>query len=279
MDKIGRKEIIASLVSVLEPLDYVYALWEGGAVGFDRVDEWSDIDIHVDVDDDHVEDVFPIVENAMSSLSPIELKYEVPQPTWHGHAQAFYRLESTSKFLIIDLAVMKHSNPNKFLQQEKHGKAIFHFNKNNAVKLPSLDIDKLINDLRDRLESIQKRFDMFQCFVEKGQNRGNHITALDFYYRVILDSLVEVLLMKYEPIRHDHGAYYIHYDLSEDVVAKLKWLFFVKNEEELEEKSHYAEDWFHKTVKEIDLKKIEEHLKHIKDNNMDGMAKSEAKYI
>ena len=51
MDKIGRKEIISAIVSALEPLDYVYALWEGGAVGFNRVDEWSDIDIHIDVDE------------------------------------------------------------------------------------------------------------------------------------------------------------------------------------------------------------------------------------
>ncbi len=263
MENIGRKVIIEAIVSALEPLDYVYALWEGGAVGFNRLDEWSDIDIHVDAEDDHVMDVFPHAEEAMSSLSPIELKYEVPQPTWHGHAQAFYRLEETSKFLIIDLAVMKHSNPDKFLLQEKHGKAVFHFNKDDAVKLPIFDKEGFIKDIKERLDKIQKRFDMFQCFVEKGLNRKNYITSLDFYYRITLASLVEVLLIKYEPIRHDHGAYYIHYDLPADVVSKLEGLFFVKDEEELEEKSLKAEKWFHDIMNEIDYEKMEEHLKVI----------------
>jgi hypothetical protein len=261
MENIGRKEIIEAIVSAVEPHDYVYALWEGGAVGFNRLDEWSDIDIHVDADDDHIMDVFPYAEEAMSSLSPIELKYEVPQPTWHGHAQAFYRLEGTSKFLIIDLAVMKHSNPDKFLLQEKHGKAIFHFNKNDVVKIPLLDMEEFIKDLKERQDNIQKRFDMFQYFVEKGLNRRNYITALDFYYRITLDSLVEVLLIKYEPIRHDHGTYYIHYDLPADVVSKLKGLFFIKDEEELKEKTFCAEKWFYETIKEIDFEKIERQLK------------------
>jgi hypothetical protein len=263
MDKIDRKEIIEAIVSALEPLDYVHALWEGGAVGFNRIDEWSDIDIHVDADDDHVMDVFPHVEEAMSSISPIELKYEVPHPTWHGHAQAFYRLERTSKFLIIDLAVMKHSNPDKFLLVEKHGDAVFYFNKNDAVKLPPFDKEKFIKDLEERLENIQKRFGMFQCFVEKGLKRETYITALDFYYRITLASLVEVLLIKYEPIRHDHGTYYIHYDLPLDVVSKLKGLFFVRDEEDLEEKSLYAEKWFYDIIKEIDYEIIEDKFDRI----------------
>ena len=84
---------------------------------------------------------------------------------------------------------------------------------------------------------------------------------MDFYYRITLDSLVEVLLIKYEPIRHDHGAYYIHYDLPGDVVSKLEGLFFVKDEEELEEKSLKAEKWFHDAIKEIDFEKMEKQLK------------------
>ena len=93
MKDISREAIIKILVDALEPLEYVYALWEGGAAGFDRVDEWSDIDIHVDADDDHVGDVFQAAEMAMSSVSQIAQKYEVPQPTWHGHSQAFYKLK------------------------------------------------------------------------------------------------------------------------------------------------------------------------------------------
>ncbi len=38
-----------------------------------------------------------IVERALESVSPIALRFEVPQPTWHGHYQAFYRLRAVPR--------------------------------------------------------------------------------------------------------------------------------------------------------------------------------------
>ena len=111
--KITREQIIQALQQALLAKSFVYAMWEAGSAAFGRLDEWSDIDLHVDVADEQVSTVFEIVEAALESLSPIELKYEVPQPTWHGLAQTFYRLRDTGDFLVIDLAVVKHSNPNK----------------------------------------------------------------------------------------------------------------------------------------------------------------------
>lgn len=48
---LDRREIISVWKKVLEPLDYVQAFWEAGAISFGRVDEWSDIDLYLVVDD------------------------------------------------------------------------------------------------------------------------------------------------------------------------------------------------------------------------------------
>ena len=110
-----REEIIKALKERLEPLDFVLAMWEGGAAAFGRVDEWSDIDLQVAAQDDRVAEVLPIVEEVLLSLSPIDIKYEIPQPTWHGHAQTFYRLGNASRYLLIDFVVIKQSSPIRWI--------------------------------------------------------------------------------------------------------------------------------------------------------------------
>jgi len=51
---VTREDIIKTLASSLSPLDYVHAFWEGGAPAFGRLDEWSDLDLYVVVDDEKV---------------------------------------------------------------------------------------------------------------------------------------------------------------------------------------------------------------------------------
>jgi len=250
---VSRESIIQALVSALEPLDFVYAFWEGGAVSWGRLDQWSDVDLYVDADDKHIKEVSTIIEERLETLAPIALKYEPPAPPGQGYTHAFYRLEGTSRFLLIDVAVIKHSSPEKFLESEIHGKAVFYFNKDNAVKCASLDRQRLEEAMKARLPHIQKRFDMFECFVAKEINRGNWIEALDLYYRLTLDCLVEALRIRHKPAHYDFKTRYIHYDLPGEIVAKLQDLYFIKDSQDLRQKHQRARRWFAETVEQIDL--------------------------
>ena len=44
---ITREDLLNTLVGVLQDQDYALAIWEGGAAGFNRVDQWSDADVQV----------------------------------------------------------------------------------------------------------------------------------------------------------------------------------------------------------------------------------------
>src|SRR5438093_8141170 len=79
-----RDSIIRALTSELRPLPYVHAFWEAGAAAFNRVDEWSDIDLYIVVDDTAVPQTFEIVEKTLSGQSPIRLKHEVSWPDVSG---------------------------------------------------------------------------------------------------------------------------------------------------------------------------------------------------
>jgi hypothetical protein len=249
---VTRQDIVNTLVDALEPLEYVYAMWEGGAAGFKRVDSWSDLDLQIDASDEYSEDVFAIIEQALVMLSPIELKYELPQPTWHGHAQTFYRLAKTSPFLFLDLVVMNHSNPDKLLQTEIHGKPIIYFDKRNVVQSPPLDHQTLTMTLQTRLAALPVTFDLFQVLTLKELNRHNYIEAISFYHSDTLRPLVELLRIKHNPIHYNFNTRYLYYELPPEVVKMIEPLYFVASGEDLRVKRERAEQLFYQTLAEID---------------------------
>ncbi len=188
---------------------------------------------------------------AVQALSPIELKYELPQPTWHGHAQAFYRLRDASEFLLLDLVVIKHSNPNKFLQPEVHGSPLVHFDKCNVTQCPLLDRKAFVANLKGRLETLRVTFDLFQPLTLKELHRHNDIEALVFYQSAMLRPLVEVLRIKYQPARYNFHTRYLYFELPKVVTRKLEELFFVANREDLYRKRQTAERMFYEMLAQV----------------------------
>jgi hypothetical protein len=248
-----REPILAALQAALEPLDYVYAMWEGGAAASGRLDEWSDIDVQFDVDDARVADTFAVVERALETLSPIDLKYQTPQLPWQGISQWFYRLKNASQYLLLDVAVIQHSAPDKLLTSEIHGQAVFYFDKANVSRVAPLDWGDLNARLRNRIASPRVTFEMYQILTLKELNRGNALEALAFYSGYTLRPLVEVLRMRYDPTRYNFHTRYVYYNLPADVVRKLESLFFVANGDDIRAKRAQAEAWFYETLEQIQL--------------------------
>jgi len=252
--KLTHNTIVRALAEALKPLDYVHAFYEAGAIAFNRLDEWSDIDIYVVVDDDKVSQAFLDVEKTLNSLSQVKQKYDMSHTSWPGVFQAFYRLEKTSEFLIIDLAILTVSCPDKFLEPRIHGNAVFHFNKSERVKPPRFDEGAFLQKAQARLEQLQARFNMFNNFIQKEINRGNNLEALDLYYGLTLGTLVEALRIKHNPFHHDFKMRYVHYELPPEKVRKLEHLYFVKDEKDLQKKYAEATRWFREVMLELDLR-------------------------
>ena len=255
--KLRRDKILRALVNTLKPLDYVHAFYEGGAAAFNRVDEWSDVDIYIVVDDDRVEDTFRAFEQTLLTLSPIRQKYRLPQPPYPGVYQAFYRLKDTSEFLLLDLAILQASSPDKFLDPEIHGNVVFYFDKLNKAGCNPLDKSALTTRISERIPRLKARFDMFNSFVQKEINRGNFLEALDLYHVMTLGSLVEALRIVHNPVHYDFRMRYVHYELPRKTVQRLERLSFVRDGRDLQRKYREATRLFHQVVSEIDEKNVE----------------------
>jgi hypothetical protein len=250
---LGRADIVQALQAALEPLESALAMWEGGAAAFNRLDEWSDIDLQVAARDEQVEVVVAAAETALQALAPIELRYELPQPTWHGHWQAFYRLAGASPFLMLDFVVMKGSASNRFLEREIHGQAQVYFDKVGFVQAQPLDRAAWQERLRRRVATLQVLFPLFQVLTLKEINRGNFIEALAFYQGYTLRPLVEVLRIHYTPFHHDFHTRYLYYELPPEVVRRLESLFFVADPQALAAKREQAQVWFNQTLSSMNI--------------------------
>src|SRR5205814_1129744 len=233
-----------SMAEDLRDLPYVHAFWEGGAAAFNRVDTWSDLDLYVVVDDGMVPPTFEVVEKSLTALSPIQIRHEVAWPAASGISQRFYRLERATEFLLIDLAVLKASAPDKFLVPQIHGDAVFLFNKQNAISIPSFDAEAFIRGLLDRRKRLVERMALFGPFVEKEILRGNNLEALEFYRALVLPSLVEALRMRHGPRHYDFRMRYVYRELRPDLVRRLERLAFVADTKDLEAKYRDAVAWF-----------------------------------
>jgi len=249
---VTRDATITALVSALKPVEYVHAFWEGGAVGYDRSDNYSDIDAYLLIDDGKVEETFRIVESAIESLSPVSQKYVVRQNPWPGVSQAFYRMENASEFLVLDLAILTSASSTKFLEPEIHGKAIFYFNKTGIDEAPHADKVEFDRKMSERLSLVDERFRMFSNFVQKEIARGNSLEALEYYRTIVVPSLVEALRAKYHPLHYDFRMRYVQYELPTVVVRRLERLCFVSNMQDLQEKYLEACKWFNELRAPVD---------------------------
>ena len=252
-----RDSIIRALTSELQPLPSVHAFWEAGAAAFNRIDEWSDIDLYIVVEDAvAVSEAFIIVEKTLTALSPIQIKHEVSWPPASGVFQKFYRLEGTSEFLLVDLAVMTLSAPDKFLVREIHGEAVFFFNKEGRAVIPSLDTEAFVRGLLGRRRRLAERMELFGPFVPKEIHRGNWLEALELYRGIVLQSLIEALRMRYGPLHCDFRMRYVYRELPPEVLRRLERLAFVKDPDDLAVKYPQALVWFREAIEAVDERQV-----------------------
>jgi len=250
-EKLKRREIIQTLVDVLKPIDFVHALYEGGAAAFNRVDEWSDIDLYAVVDDGRVKETFSEVEKALVSLSPIAQKLEITHLPWPGVSQVFFKLKAASHYQLIDFAVLENSSTEKFLEREIHGEAVFYFNKAGKIDIPPLDKVEFRRKMLERRGRLKTRFELFNIFVQKEINRSNYIEAIELYRNFTLAALVEALRMKNNPLHYDFKTKYIYHELPGETVLSLERLYFIKDANDLKRKYKKATKWFERAISEI----------------------------
>ena len=248
---LDRSTIIDTLHATLAAAPFAHAAWLAGSDATGRTDRWSDIDLSTVVDDEHVEDAFGLVERTLEALSPIEIRLRIPQPTWHGFDQAFYRLRDVEPTLMVDYSVMRLSNPQRFLEPERHGTPQILFDRGKIVQPATLDRAALAQRMRARLADLRERFPLFQNLVTKAVHRGSLVEAATSYQMITLRPLVDALRIRYVPERFDFGTRYLQFDLPAGTYSMIEWLATPSDGAGILERQAEAVRLFEETVDDI----------------------------
>jgi len=242
MNKVTRIQLVNVLQESLHASQAVDAVWEGGSAAFGADDALSDVDVVAVVADDAVAATFGAVEAALDALSPVVLRYEVPGHV--GFAQVFYRLRDAGEFLVVDLVLIRRSDPLVFREIELHGRGRTWFDRRGILVEAHLDAARDLEQARARVPVLAAAFAMFQHLVTKERLRGHAIDALAFYQSWTLRPLVEALRLLHVPHLRGFGLRYLERDLPPDACRRLEPLVFVRDLDDLAEKHEQARQWF-----------------------------------
>jgi len=246
MDTVTRSQLVGALRRTLQAIDAVDAAWEGGSTAFAGDDALSDVDVVAVVADEAVEATFAQIEFALHSLSPVTLRHDVDGTT--GFAQKFYRLRDAGEFLVVDLVLIRRSDPLLFREVELHGRGPIWLDRRSLLVESHLDAGRDHTQALARVPVLATAFAMFQHIVTKERLRGHAVDALSFYQAMTLRPLAEALRLLHCPQRRVFGLRYLARDLPADSCARIEALAFVRDLDDLAAKHDAARLWFDRCI-------------------------------
>ncbi|MPN00462.1 hypothetical protein SDC9_147657 [bioreactor metagenome] len=249
---INSEIIIKKLKEELEPLQYVHAMWLEGADAIGQADEYSDIDIYIDIEDEHEQEAIDKVENILSRVSEIDYKYVMN----HGHPklrQRIYHLKGSSEYLMIDFCWQLHSRDKEeyvYIKGNTIEAAKVIFDKSEIIRYKDYKEEDYKSFNIEALEECKYRYSQ-HCRVEKYIHRGMYLEAYAYYNRYVLEPLINVLRMIYTPAHAHYYLIHISQHLPKNEVEKLQFFAQVSSLKDIEDKIPQAKIWFSELVERL----------------------------
>jgi hypothetical protein len=249
--EISRDAIVDALTQRLEFVEFIRAAWLGGSAAFDRLDEFSDIDVQFDVAAGMVQRGSRPLRRSCPRSAQLNTSGLFPCPHDTAMRSVFYRLEGTNEFAFIDIVVMNHDKEPRFNEVERQGHPIVLFDKDGVVTTTAVDDEKHAREIGGRLAAIRDGQPLGNSLVAKEIARGNPLDAFALYQRFCIEPIVELLRMKHCPERCDFGLRYVALDLPEPVFRQLVDLCFVRDLEDLATKFEEASELITVLIREL----------------------------
>ena len=231
--QLDRELVIGKIAKSLESVDYVNALWLEGADSLCAVDNYSDIDIWIDVKDGKENEVVDLIREILTSIGKLDFDFE-KEHTHPKIRQHLFHIKDTPKFLLIDVCVQSNSRVFWFTNGMEGEKVNILFDKKNVINFREMDNKAFEKDLSERKEYLTKQFILMRTDTEKEINRNDYLGALNFYLELAI-TFTELLRIKYAPTKHEFGLKHSSKDLPDNLVDLLKQVYSFKSIKDLEQ--------------------------------------------
>lgn len=249
----NRIDIINTLKEKLQPLSYTNALWLEGSDANGMVDEYSDLDICLDVNDEFESEAIAEVEKILNDLSPLDFKYVMR----HGHPklrQRIYHISGTNPYLAIDFCWQLHSrNPKEscFIRDSRIEFPLVLFDKTGVISYKDYELKEYAEDIKYRFNECLYRYSQ-HTRVMKYVNRGLYLEAYAYYNRYVLEPLIDMLRILYTPANTEYYLIHISQHIPGACAAKLEHFARIASLQDINDKIIPAEEWFSELRSEID---------------------------
>ena len=237
-------------------MDDAFAVWEGGSAAKSTTDQYSDLDICI-LGIKENESIFAKVEESLGSISEISHIWNEPKSIWPDLTQIVYFLKDSPKHFFVDVAVFPKNATSildEFMQTERHGKPVIHFDKSGLIVTKSADKKALLEKQQKRLLEIVSSFPVYRTEVFKELDRGNGVDAVVYFQAAMLKRLVEVLGMLHRPYQFDFGFRYLKRSFPPDVYSFVEKCSFVSDLKMLRVLAEETERLFYKSVSQVEDK-------------------------
>lgn len=249
-----RTEIKTSLHDLLVAQEQILAVWEGGAAATGFLDQYSDLDLYIIINNQDTGAVFELLQEHFCKLYGIERQFRMPEPTWHGMSQCFYLLSDCEDFFYLDIAVVPVSNPIKFTELDRHGNALIWFDKESVYTSANTsreDQDKLVLKILHGVTALD-----FLSIIElrKAIARNNWIAAQMNFQLFVNRHIVPLMNIKYRPCKADFGIRYTDRDYPPEAVRVLEDLLRITSVEDISVNSRKAIGIYNELKAELSIK-------------------------
>ena len=251
---IDRNIIISALKENLIDLPYINALWLEGSDANNTVDEYSDIDIWIDFNDEFESETFAAVEKILSDISPIDYKYV----TDHSHPkirQNVYHLENTSEYLMIDLCLQLHSRTEieniQFLNDDKIESPLVIFDKLNIIMFREYDKSDDKNYHQSLIDECIYRYTQHSR-VYKYYHRKQYLECYIYYNKYVLEPLILLLRILYTPAHTEYYMVHISHHIPKEMYDKLEYFTIIPTFCDIYKKITEAREWYDELLSYLD---------------------------
>jgi len=246
-----RKEMKRGILGLFQPLQWVRAIWEGGSAATGYLDDYSDLDLALVVEDDRVEEAFRLFEEYLENRHGINSAIRLPEPVWHGHSQCFYMISDCPPLYYIDLVIEKLSSGNRLDEPDRHGEVQIWLNRDNILHPEPTPPDITAKNTASFLRRIEDSIPLLVIEIRKQIARKKHIDAVSQYHRFITGRLAGLLNLKYRPAMFDFGIRYAERAYPPQVNEELEKLLYISTFDDIEPALDFAVSWTRKLLAEL----------------------------
>ena len=228
-----RDQIIERLRERLQDCEPVYALWLEGADGLGRVDEYSDIDVWLDVEDGWEEKALDVCLGVLKEFGPLDFveTFEHPHPKifqYNAH------ITGTPEFLLLDICVQSHSRGSEgctFVRDDVAEFPVILFDKASIIQIikePPVNQAEVQKVFRQCVDTFDQ-----QSRLRKYLLRAKFLEATAYYGKYVCEPLITMYRLVHTPRHYEYYLVHITDHLPAEAVKNLETLHAFRSLEDI----------------------------------------------